>query len=185
MNPQKLLVEELKAFPENIDKRFYGNVFEDEKTIFQGDGIRDLLIINLPDTKIEPFPSIIISNTCAISSENERKIEPKILYCPILRISKFETQLRNNKIGEDQIYQHIKEIKNQKVSSIFYLPQGGELPEDCIVLLDNINNCKVSFVKNEEVPEKRLFSLSNYGFYFFLFKLSIHFTRIREAVERG
>ena len=180
-----LLLEELKAFPENIDKRFYGNIFEDEKTIFQGDGLRDLLIINLPDVKVEPFPSIVISNTCAISPENERKIEPKILYCPILRISKFETQLRNNQIGEDRISQYIKEIKKQTVSSIFYLPQGGELPEDCIALLDNINNCRVSFVKNEEVPERRLFSLSNYGFYLFLFKLSIHFTRIREAVERG
>lgn len=181
----KLLLEELESFPENIDKRFYGNILNDEETIFQGDGIRDLLIINLPDTKIEPFPSIIISNTCAISPENERKIEPKILYCPILRISKFEIQLRNNKIEEDRISQYIKEIKSQKVSSIFYLPQGGELPEDCIVLLDNINNCKASFVKNEAVPKRRLFSLSNYGFYLFLFKLSIHFTRIREAVERG
>lgn len=181
----KSLFEDLKAFPDNINSRFYGNVLDDELTIFQGDGIRDLPVINLPDIKIKPFPAIVISNTCDISEENERKIEPKILYCPLLRISKFEIQLRNSKVQEEKISRYINEIKEQRISSIFYLPQGGELPEDCIALLDNINNCKTSFVSNEEIPGKRLFSLSNYGFYVLLFKLSIHFTRIREAVERG
>lgn len=181
----KSLFEDLKAFPGNINNRFYGNVLDDELTIFQGDGIRDLLVINLPDIKVEPFPAMVISNTCDITLENERKIEPKILYCPLLRISKFEIQLRNNKIQEEKITQYINEIKEQRISSIFYLPQGGRLPEDCIALLDNMNNCKTSFITNEEIPTKRLFSLSNYGFYVLLFKLSIHFTRIREAVERG
>jgi hypothetical protein len=181
----KSLFEDLKAFPENINKRFYGNALEDEIIIFQGDGLRDLLVIDLPNTRVEPFPAIIISNTCDISPENERKVEPKILYCPILRISKYEIQLRNNKVDENIISQHIKEIREQRISSIFYLPKGGELPEDCIALLDSINNCKTTFVNSEEVPGKRLFSLSNYGFYVLLFKLSIHFTRIREAVERG
>jgi len=181
----KGLFEDLKAFPDNVNNRFYGNVLDNEVIIFQGDGIRDLLVINLPDTKIEPFPVMVISNTCDIAPENERKIEPKILYCPILRISRFETQLKNNKIRDEQISQYLKEIKEQRISSIFYLPKGGQLPEDCIALLDNINNCKISFVKNEEVPGRRLFSLSNYGFYVLLFKLSIHFTRIRETVERG
>jgi len=181
----KSLFEDLKTFPKNVNQRFYGNVLDDEKVIFQGDGLRDLLVINLPDTKIEPSPSIVISNTCDISPDNERKLEPKILYCPILRISRFEAQLKNNKIQEERISQYLREIKEQRISSIFYLPKGGELPEDCIALLDGINNCKISFVKNEEVPSRRLFSLSNYGFYVLLFKLSIHFTRIREAVERG
>ncbi len=181
----KGLFEDLKAFPDNVNNRFYGNVLDDEVVIFQGDGIRDLLVINLPDSKIEPFPAMVISNTCDITPENERKIEPKILYCPIVKISRFETQLKNNKIRDEQISQYLKEIKEQRISSIFYLPKGGQLPEDCIALLDNINNCKISFVKNEEVPGRRLFSLSNYGFYVLLFKLSIHFTRIRETVERG
>lgn len=91
----KSLFEDLKAFPDNISSRFYGNVLDDELTIFQGDGVRDLPVINLPDIKIEPCPAIVISNTCDISAENDRKIEPKILYCPLLRISKFEIQLRN------------------------------------------------------------------------------------------
>ena len=121
----------------------------------------------------------------SINPENERKIEPKILYCPIIRISRFETQLRNNYIQEEKISQFLKEIKEQKISSIFFLPKGGELPEDCIALFDGINNCKVSFLIGDEIPKRRLFSLSNYGFYVLLFKLSIHFTRIREVVERG
>jgi len=179
------LFEDLKSFPENINKRFYGNILLEEKIVFQGDGIRDLLVINLPDIRVEPSPAMVISNTCDISPENERKIEPKILYCPIIRISKLETSLRKNNLQEEKITQYIKEIREQKISSIFFLPKGGHLPEDCIVLFDGINNCKISSLKNDEIPKRRLFSLSNYGFYVLLFKLSIHFTRIREAVERG
>lgn len=181
----KSLFKNLKSFPDNINKRFYGNVLDDEQIIFQGDGMRDLLVINLPNPKVELFPVMVISNTCDVTPENRRLIEPKILYCPILRISKYKDRLSHSKIDENRISQHMKEIKEQKISSIFYLPKGGGLPEDCIALLDSINNCKSSFVDNEEIQKRRLFSLSNYGFYVLLFKLSIHFTRIREAVERG
>lgn len=42
----KELLKELDSFPDNIDKRFYSNL-EDE-IIYQGDGIKDLLVVKLP-----------------------------------------------------------------------------------------------------------------------------------------
>ena len=36
------LFQDLKDFPENIHKKFYGNVLNNENDLFQGDGILDL-----------------------------------------------------------------------------------------------------------------------------------------------
>jgi len=76
-------------------------------------------------------------------------------------------------------------MRKQLISSLSYLPKGSKLPDECVALLDHVNSCDVSVLTQENVVEKRLFSLSNYGFYLFLYKLSIHFTRVREAIDRS
>ena len=179
------LFQDLKDFPENIHKRLYGDVLENESEVFQGDGIIDLPIVNLPDETIRNGKVMILSNTCDISLDNKRILFPRIVYCPILKLSRFIEMLRKRHIPDERITQLIDVIKKQEVSSIFYLPQGNNLEEDYIAILENVNNCDVKVMQKEEITKRRLFSLSNYGFYLFLFKLSIHFTRIREDVERG
>ncbi len=179
------LFQDLKDFPENIHKRVYGEVLENENDVFQGDGIIDLPVVNLPDETVRNGKVMILSNTCDISLDNKRIFFPRIMYCPILRLSRFIEMLRKREVSDERITQFVDVIKKQEVSSIFYLPQGSNLDEEYIAILENVNNCDVKVVPKEEIKDRRLFSLSNYGFYLFLFKLSIHFTRIREAVERG
>jgi hypothetical protein len=179
------LFQDLKDFPENIHGRLYGDVLENENDVFQGDGIIDLPVVNLPDEIVRNGKVMILSNTCDISLDNKRIFFPRIMYCPILRLSKFINTLRKRDIPDERITQFVEAIKKQEVSSIFYLSSGAKLEEEYIAILENVNNCDVKVVPKDEIGERRLFSLSNYGFYLFLFKLSIHFTRIREAVERG
>ncbi len=40
------LFSSLKSFPDNIDSRLYTDFLRNEPVIFQGDGIRDLLVVN-------------------------------------------------------------------------------------------------------------------------------------------
>ena len=68
---------------------------------------------------------------------------------------------------------------------MFYLPKNSALGEEAIALLDRINNCDLQKLNLDELTGTRLFTLSDYGFYMFLFKLSIHLTRIREGVQRN
>jgi hypothetical protein len=82
------LFQDLKDFPENIHKRLYGDVLESEKDVFQGDGIMDLPVINLPDENIRSGKVMILSNTCDIILDNERIFFPRIIYCPILKLSR-------------------------------------------------------------------------------------------------
>ncbi len=66
------------------------------------------------------------------------------------------------------------DIRKQYISHIFYLPKGGQLNNDSIIFFDRINNYPSDSIKGQELPKRRIFTLSDYGFYLFLFKLSVH-----------
>lgn len=179
---KKELFAELKEYPNNLN-RIYTSIIE-EGYVFQGDGIRNLPVINLPETKIENSPVLILSNTCDTEPNNKRDTSPRLIYSPIRKLSNYARYLASKSVKEEKINQHFDLIRKQEITNKLYLPQGSGLEEECVVLLDYINNCDVSALPVERVDERRLFSLSTYGFYILLIKISIHFTRLREGVNR-
>lgn len=183
---QKNLFNELDSFPANIDKRMYTYNLEDKELIFQGDGLKELLVLNLPDTVCANAKAIVISNTCDVDQENKRYFPSRLCYTPLFSLRKYEEGLRTKGIySAEQLNGHIETIKNQKITQIFYLPASDKLEEDSIAFFDRLHNCDNNYVRRDELNEKRLFTLSDYGLYLFLLKLSIHFTRIQEGIERG
>lgn len=180
------LFDELTQFPLNIDSRFYSSTFSYSNHILQGDGLDGMLLVNLPDTKIGTGKAIIISNSCDIDLSNPRLFASSICYCPIFNLNKYEAMLKSKypDLLGGKIPQHIHEIKSQRVSQIFFLPAGGGLREDSFVFFDRICNCNNLGIDRTTLNSRKIFTLSNYGFYLFLFKLSIHFTRIRESIDR-
>lgn len=182
---QKELFEGLKDFPENIDSRFYTSSLVDSKLIYQGDGIIDMLTVNLPDPTIRPAPSIIISNTCDIDLNNPRNFPSHLIYSPIINLSKYHNALlkKTNK-SIQQINAHIADIRKQYITQVFYLPKISGKLEESIVFLDKICNFPNKSFNRTNLNEKRLFTLSNYGAYLFLLKLSIHFTRMNDNIDR-
>lgn len=66
----------------------------------------------------------------------------------------------------------------------FYLPKSKNLDE-AVAFFDYTNSFDINYIDRESLKERRLVSLSNYGFYILLLKLSIHFTRVQEKVERN
>lgn len=179
------LLDELKAFPDNINKRLYTAALNDMQEIYQGDGISNMLTVRLPDPQIVRGPVMIMSNSCDVSFENVRWMPPKFTYCPIVKLANYIQNLRARVNDQDKIDSHIQAVREQAVSSIFFLPEGGKLPGDCVALLDSMNSCDLSVLQPEGVVTNRLFSLSNYGFYLLLFKIAVHLTRLREGVDRG
>ena len=127
---------------------------------------------------------IILSNTCDISLENHRLYASSILYAPVVEIKKYYDILIKNGAIKEQVEEHLSAVRKQKVSSILYLPEISDLKES-IVFFDRIMSIDNSFIDRENLENNRLFSLSDYGFYLLLFKLSIHFSRIQEKVNRG
>jgi hypothetical protein len=100
-------------------------------------------------------------------------------------LENYKQELILEKIKDEKsINNHIEDIKKQKITQILYLPKGAKLPEDCIVFLDRVQHCDNKSVSRNGISNQKIFVLSNYGFYLFLIKLSIHFTRIQEKVDR-
>ena len=178
------LFDELKSFPDNIDQRVYTS-YASSETIYQGDGFNGLLIINFPSPEIKHAPALILSNTCDIHPENKRLISVRIVYAPIISYDSYKKMLLvKAKTRIKKIYDHLDAIKKQYVSNIFYLPEGKGLKYNAIVFFDRLNNCPAKTISKEMIENQRLFTFSNYGFYLFLIKISIHFTRIREGIDR-
>jgi hypothetical protein len=187
---QQELFKELDQFPDNIDQRIYTSQLANQENLFQGDGVQNLLYINLPETVIKKVPGLILSNTCDIDPTNKRFMPMRIVYTPIIDLAKYEKSLIENHVDTGKkpiqsINSHVAKIRKQHISHIFYLPNGGKLEHDSIIFFDRLNNCPLDSIESQSIPERRIFSLSDYGFYLFLFKLSVHFTRIRDGVSRS
>jgi len=183
---EKELFDSLNDFPQSIKNKFYTTYLENQKILFQGDGLKSLLVINLPDPKIDLFPCLILSNTCDLTYQNRRDYyQSRLVYAPIFKLSKYKNLLeKKNNLLDVNIEQHLKSIREQRISSIFYLPEFGSYIEESIVFLDRVNNSSITQVALDDLNEDRIFTLSDFGFYVLLFKISIHFSRVRENVER-
>jgi hypothetical protein len=183
------LFSELKVFPGNIDQRMYSSFLNDSKRVYQGDGYSGLLHCELPNPRADNLNGLILSNTCDIAQENERFMASRLVHSPILKLDKYYQLLirrfvDTGKKEQEVIDQHIEAIKKQQISNIFFLPKGARLSEDSIILYDRVSSLPSDFIPEQEITSRRIFVLSDYGFYLFIVKLAIHFTRIKEGVIR-
>jgi hypothetical protein len=182
---QKRLREELAKFPmDGTKETIYTNALKNADYLLQGDGIDSMPFISFPDLKLKEVPALLLSNTCDMSVDNKRMNHSRIMYAPILNFDTYEKSLRKN-FPNDRVDNHLKDIREQHVSQILFLPKGGNLAYDGIVFFDRA----ISLPQSEDVVngmcERKLFTFSNFGFYLFLLKLSIHFTRIQEKIDRS
>jgi hypothetical protein len=179
------LFEELKSFPDNIDSRIYSSHPElSDKIIYQGDIVSNQPLVFLPNNTVKSNQVFIISNTCDIDLRNERVKTPRVVYCPIIQFQAYSQLVREYYDTMEAAVSHLNTIKKQRITSMFYLPEYGDVKES-IVLFDSTNNYRLDESSLERMLENRVVSLANYGFYLFLVKLSIHFTRVEENVNRG
>lgn len=182
---QKELYEQLKDFPNNISK-IYGADFTFKTGILQSDVISGIPFFNLPDINSKISKVMVISNSCDIDPANNRPTPPKVSYIPLISLEKFIQLLKSKDIADERIRGIVESIKKQEKTNMFYLPKGALLEEDSIALFENVLSINRDyFFKSVEESQFKLATFSNYGFYMFLLKLSIHFTRIQEAVNRN
>lgn len=131
--------------------------------------------------------AIIVSNTCDISSENPRDVNIKqCLFAPIIDFKEYLIDLRASGLGESKIVAFSKNVQAQLYSNIFYLPPHFKEKVEYIALLDKIFWFPVGELNTyiASINDDRITSLSHYGFYLFLLKLSYHLCRMPEQCDR-
>lgn len=180
---QLRLFEELASF--NIDKRFYSSYLLDFSNLFQGDGIVDLPLYNFKENKKTNVKGLVVSNSCDMDANNKRMFNPYVTFAPIFSLNKWEQLLRKSESNVDKINSHIEAIRQQRVTSFFYLPIGTEnFPEESFVRFDMVCSIPGDLYSVDELINHRLFCLSNYAFYLLVLKLSIHTSRVQEKIDR-
>lgn len=172
------LITALNSFP-HVD--YYLNRYPQD--FLQGDGWTSLGVIRLEDGERKFVKGILLSNSCDIDMANKRDLPAKIVFSPIIRLSRYKELLMNSIQDGNRIENKIAAIKEQKVTALFYLPKGSILDDDYVAVLDDIHTIPLnSFIAQDS--KQKLFTLSQVGFYLFLLKLSVHFCRFQENIER-
>lgn len=178
------LRKELENFPTDGTKdTVYTIALANADYLLQGDGVANLDYINFPDVVIKPIDVILLSNTCDMSIENKRMNPCRIMYAPILKFDIYARKLRES-FPSQRVDNHLRDIKAQQISQAMFLPKGGKMDYDGIVFFDRAISIPLSEETMQSMCDNKLFTLSNFGLYLFLLKLSIHFTRIQERIDR-
>jgi hypothetical protein len=130
--------------------------------------------------------AIIVSNTCDVSFENKRDVNPKqCLLAPIINLHEYVDDLGKCGYGAEKIKAFEENVKSQLLANIFYLPPHLDMPAS-IALLDRIFwfPAKELNAYIDTIDQDRMLSLSQFGFYLFILKLSYHLCRLPEQCDR-
>ncbi|MBK7427980.1 MAG: hypothetical protein IPI60_13630 [Saprospiraceae bacterium] len=163
----------------------------DYSSFLQGDVINDVYTCSMNSDKTVHGPgyrpAIIISNSCDISAENERKyINKNCLMAPVEDLDTHRSMLLRGQSEDKSVDDLIKLIKQQQKTNLLYLPPASDTGVEYIAILDKIFSHPPELL-NEMLPHNkalRISSLSQAGHYLFLCKLSFHICRIPEAPDR-
>lgn len=183
---KKALVEELNTVASGGQAGYFLSPYNDKfgREMLQGDGWQGLPLFNLKTGKVRRVRGIVLSNSCDIAPDNQRDFATRLIFTPLVKLSAYE-ELLGSKIPDPQrISDKLASIKAQKVSNIFFLPKGEPLAEDYIARFDLMQSAPMA-VHLKDRTRKKLFTLSNIGFYMLIFKLSIHFCRFGERINRN
>lgn len=182
---QKVLLDELKAISCGGTAKYLLSTCRDsfKEMMLQGDGWRGFQLFLFETGERRSVRGIVLSNSCDVDPNNPREVPARVVFAPLVKLAVFKALLNASGIGADRVDDKIAAIKAQKTSNIFYLPAGGVLEEDYIVRFDEAHNMPVA-AHTASSDREKLFTLSNTGFYMLVFKLSVHFCRLQEKVNR-
>lgn len=180
------LKKELIKFPTNGTKSsIYTGARGFEGFLLQGDAINDVEYFHSGTGEKQRVPVILFTNTCDMSPENKRLFSSCVMFAPIMKLEKYrDTLLMKGELEKSTVENHIREIKQQKCTSVIYLPQGSGLDYEGIVFMDRMTSRVITEDLLSQFCKSRIFTLSDFGFYLFLLKISIHFSRIHERIDR-
>ena len=151
--------------------------------MLQGDGWRGFQLFIFESGERRSVRGVVLSNSCDVDPENPRDVPARVIFAPLVKLSAYEALLAKSGIDAAKVQAKITSIRAQKTTNVFFLPASGTLAEDHVVRLDEAHSMPVAAHIGSADREK-LFTLSNTGFYMLVLKLSVHFCRLQERVNR-
>lgn len=178
---KKALIKALKEFPDNMN---YYLPRRASSYPMQGDGWRGFLIYDF-ESRIELTgrTGLVMSNTCDINLDNVRDYDKAVIFAPLVALNSHREILLKRGIRRDKIDEQYNNFRAQRVTDVFYLPElPGHIPE-AIAFLDDVHSLPRKIFSDN--VDEHVFTMNDYGFYLFLLKLTVHFTRMHEGQSRA
>lgn len=182
---RQVLIDELSAISKSGTANYFlapdRDIFQSD--MLQGDGWRGFQLFEFDTGNRLSIQGLVLSNSCDVDQDNPRDMPSRVIFAPLVKLSAFEAVLRKMNIEHQRVDAKLASIRAQKTTNMFFLPAGGPLGEDHVVRLDDAHSMPVA----KHIPatgREKLFTLSNTGFYMLVFKLSVHFCRLHENVNR-
>lgn len=174
------LYKDLKRLDEGL--RYYSPHSFD--FYLQGDAFAGVPFVIVKSESIteRPTTAILLSNTCDVSDANNHMESPFVTVAPIIRVSRWRSGLLNLGVKEKAIEEKLRAAREHKVSSLFFLAQGQGIDEESLVLFQQIQSMPIQRFK--VASPTRLAILSQAAHWVLTVKLSIHFCRLQEGVNR-
>ena len=183
---QRALVHELRAIAGGGTANYFLTDYQDSfrDSMLQGDGWRGFQLFLFDTGERRSVRGLVLSNSCDVDPANPRDYPARISFAPLVKLSAYKTQLDASDISAERVEAKLASIRAQKTTNIFFLPVGGPLREEYVVRFDEIHSMPVT-AHTKSSDREKLFTLSNTGFYMLVLKLSVHFCRLQEKVNRS
>ena len=157
--------------------------------IYQGDIIDGLDIVyfevvdNAVEIKVlEGQLCILLSNTCDMDFQGKTRGK-YISIAPLFSFEEFADR-KEGPYSDEGWDGFLNDVKRNRITDILYVPGKRPLDES-VVLLDRVFSIDPNFfeAKIKKGKSKKILSLSQIGFYYFLIKLTYHFARYEDRSE--
>ncbi len=185
--------EALEQFFDDTEQINYADFYtlEEHNFLMQSDVVHSVVGIDW-DVNERTYTSgfiaaLLISNSCDVTIENNRTVNSKeALFAPITLVESYLTLARENGASEEQLNTFRNTLQRQEYTNLFYLPPNPVNQKDYIVRLDKIHWVPQTELTGiiSDLDNERFISLSDWGYYLYLTKLSLHTCRVPEELER-
>lgn len=172
----------LAALRDIPSRRYFASINDPEP--LQGDGWRGLEILRFSDGTRDRIKGLVLTNSCDLAGGSKRVTPSQLNFVPLVAMKNYLGLLAASAVSEERIAQHSQDVRAQLITDLFYLPPDQTLAEEHIAVLSDVHTIPMAAF-DKDTSKARLFSLSDVGFYLFVFKLSVHFCRLHESIDRS
>lgn len=173
------LLAQLRGYPDNTD--YYG-LAPGEQEAVQGDSWRGLILFDFESGARYEVQGLIVSNSCDIAAANNPDPNQRVAFAPLLDLALYREFLIEAGKKPNDVEDYLAKIRRQEIYRLFYLPAMHGRFAESVVALDALHSMPLRALTDRKL--QHVFTLSMYGWYVLLVKLSIHFTRMGENIDR-
>lgn len=176
-----------KQIPAGLGSWFYSSSIP--QTTYQGDIVDKFEVVyhEVADERLEirnlmDVPFMLLSHTCDMDFEGKTR-EKFVSVAPVFSFKEF-AEIKPAEYSEKGWQDFLNDLKANRITDMLYIPRKSPL-DDSVIFLDRIFSVGLKLLKKrlEKSQAKRVLSLSQIGFYFFLIKLTYHFARYEDRQE--